>query len=115
MFIGSISNCNVNLFLNNNLLPVVDKVKDLGVIVDSQSKLSFVSHVDQTAARVFIQANLIHKCFVSCGVASLTRAFTVYVRPLYLNMHVVYGRLIKLAELIKYKPCRENLLNDCQD
>ena len=32
MFIGNISNCNVNLFLNSNLLPVVDKVRDLGVI-----------------------------------------------------------------------------------
>ena len=59
---------------------MVDKVKDLGVIVDSQ--LSFVSHVDQIAARAIIRANLIHKCFVSRDIASLTRAFTVYVRPL---------------------------------
>ena len=80
MLIGNISNCNVNLSLNCNLLPVVDKVRDLGVTVDS--KLSFVSHVDQIAARAFIRASLIHKCFVSRDIATLTRAFIVYVRPL---------------------------------
>jgi hypothetical protein len=79
MFIGNPIR-NVNLFLGNNLLPVVGNVKDLGVIVDSQ--LSFASHIDQIVARAFIRANLIHKCFVSRDTAMLTRAFIVYVRPL---------------------------------
>ena len=62
------------------MLPVVDKVKDLGVIIDSH--LTFGIHVDQIVARAFVRANLIHKCFISRDVKVLMRAFTVYVRPL---------------------------------
>jgi len=68
------------MFLNGNVLPVVDSVRDLGVIVDSQ--LSFAAHVDQIVARAFTRANLIHKCFISRDTETLKRAFLVYVRPL---------------------------------
>jgi len=71
---------NVNLSLNVNMLPVVDRVKDLRVIIDSH--LTFTYHRDQIVARAFTCANLIHKCVVSRDTASLTRAFIVYVRPL---------------------------------
>ena len=79
MYVGRTC-CNENLFLNVNMLPVVDRVKDLGVVMDSH--LTFTHHIDQIVARAFIRANLINKCFVSSDSASLTRAFTVYVRPL---------------------------------
>ena len=62
------------------MMPVVDKVKDLGVVMGSH--LTFTHHIDQIVARAFIRANLIKKCFISRDSASLTRAFTVYVRPL---------------------------------
>jgi len=80
--------CSVNLSLNVNT-PVVDRVKDLGVIIDSH--LTFAHHIDQIVARAFTRANLIHKCFVSRDTASVTqysncvnftRAFIVFVRPL---------------------------------
>ena len=60
--------------------PVVDRVKDLGIVMDLH--LTFTHHIDQIVARAFTRANLIHKCFVSREAGSLTRAFTVYVRPL---------------------------------
>jgi len=80
MYVSNMSNCNAAMFLNGNLLPVVDSVRDLGVIVDSQ--LSFAAHIDQVVARAFTRANLIHKCFISRDTATLKRAFLVYVRPL---------------------------------
>jgi hypothetical protein len=79
MYVGRMR-CNESLFLNANMLPIVDKVKDLGIVVDSN--LTFTCHIDQIVARAFTRAGLIHKCFVSRDTASLTRAFTVYVRPL---------------------------------
>jgi len=79
MYVGNTS-CNVSMTLNDNILPVVDEVKDLGVIVDSH--LSFDVHISKTVARAFTRANLIHKCFSSRDAATLWRAFVVYVRPL---------------------------------
>jgi len=55
------------------MLPDIDRVKDLGVIIDSH--LTFTHHIDQIVARAFTRANLIHKYFVSRDTASLTRAF----------------------------------------
>jgi len=59
---------------------VVDRIKDLGVIIDLH--LTFTHHIDQIFARAFTRANLINKCFVSRDTASLTRACIVDVRPL---------------------------------
>jgi len=64
------TDCNVCMTLNDNVLSVVDEVKDLGVIVDSH--LSFHTHI----------SNLIRKCLSSWDTATLWRAFIVYVRPL---------------------------------
>jgi len=79
MYVGNTS-CNVSMTLNDNILPVVDEVKDLGVIIDSH--LSFDAHITKTVARAFTRANLIHKCFTSRDAATLWRTFVVYVRPL---------------------------------
>jgi hypothetical protein len=79
MYVGR-TRCSENLFLNTNMLPVVDRVKDLGIVIDSH--LTFAYHIDQIVVRAFTRVNLIHKCFVSRDTSSLTRAFTVYVRPL---------------------------------
>ena len=79
MYLGNTS-CNASMTLNDNILFVVDEVKDLGVIVDSH--LSFDVHISKTIARAFTRANLIHKCFTSRDAATLWRAVVVYVRPL---------------------------------
>jgi len=79
MYVGRTS-CNANLSLNVNMLPVLDRVKDLRVIIDSH--LTFTYHIDETVARAFTHANLIYICFVSSYTASSTLSFIVYVRPL---------------------------------
>ena len=66
--------------MDNNILPIVNQIRDLGVIVDNN--LAFASHINSIVSRAFIRANLIHKCFLSRNVNNLIRAFTVYVRPL---------------------------------
>ena len=79
MYVGNLEH-NFQLLLNGNPLPVANEVKDLGVFVDD--KLTFTSHVNQIVKRAFSRANLIHKCFLSRDVGTLTRAFCVYVRPM---------------------------------
>jgi len=46
------------------------------------SELTFSKHTGNIVARVHARANLIHKCFLSRHVQTLTRTFTVYVGPL---------------------------------
>lgn len=79
MFIGNGSSA-TNLLLDNYVLPVVNTVKDLGVVIDS--RLTFDAHIQQMVAKAFSRANLIHKCFMSRDTTTLLRAFVVYVRPL---------------------------------
>jgi len=46
------------------------------------SELKFFKHIGNIVARTHVRANLIHKCFLSRDVQTLTRGFTVYVRLL---------------------------------
>ena len=78
MYIGN-TLCKPDLLLNDISLPIVEEVKDLGVII--YSRLVFAIHIKQ-AVRANVRANLIHKCFISRDVFTLMRAFKVYVRPL---------------------------------
>jgi len=66
--------------LGCEVITEVSIVKDLGVSVDNL--LKFNSHICQITARASARANLIHKCFVSKDISTMTRAFVVYVRPL---------------------------------
>ena len=43
---------------------------------------NFSSHIHHIVTRASARANLIHKCFLSKDISTLTRAFIVYVRPL---------------------------------
>jgi len=79
MFVGN-SSYNVNFSISGNVLETVDKVKDLGVIVDDS--LTFSDHISQVVKRAFIRTNLICKCFISRNVDNLLQAFLVYVRPI---------------------------------
>jgi ribonuclease P/MRP protein subunit RPP40 len=72
---------NSALTLGKNELTRVDEVKDLGVTIDG--KLKFTSHINRIVAKAFSRVNLIFKCFISKdNIATLVRAFNVYVRPL---------------------------------
>jgi len=63
----------LSMWLNRNTLPVVNEVKDLGVVFVNH--LTFHFHVDKIIAHAFIRWNLILKCFVSRDVATLMWAF----------------------------------------
>ena len=65
--------------IGSSALPVVDHVKDLGVIIDEQ--LKFHLHINHVIASAFTRANLILKCFTSRHAQTLLRAFKTYVLP----------------------------------
>jgi len=52
----------------------------LDVFVDIH--LTFHPHIDKIVALAFIRSNLILKCFASCDISTLIRAFTVNVCPI---------------------------------
>ena len=63
-----------DLFINALCLPLVNTVKDLGILIDSQLKLDI--HINSMIA-------LAHErgCFVSKDPHSLIKAFITYVNP----------------------------------
>jgi len=70
----------IDLILDNSMIPQVDSVRDLGVIMDN--RLRFDIHINQIVTRAHRLANLINKCFTSRDSCTLMRAFVTYVRPL---------------------------------
>ena len=68
------------LCINGNILPTVTTCRDLGILISSDLTPSV--HIDSIVAKAHQRANAILRCFVSRDAALLTRAFTVYVRPL---------------------------------
>ncbi len=58
----------------------VNPVKDLGVFMSS--KLEFTFHYNDITRRAYSRAMLISKSFASKNKLNMSRAFTVYVRPL---------------------------------
>jgi len=66
--------------IDNESLPRVKSVKDLGVHVDSN--LRFSSHYDDIVAKAHQRAALILRCFECREPLLLFRAFSVYVRPI---------------------------------
>jgi hypothetical protein len=71
-------NCVYNI--NNVDLPNVDSISDLGVTMDSD--LKFSKHINVVVCKANQRSSLILRCFKSRDPAVLSRAFTVYVRPL---------------------------------
>ena len=61
--------------IGGSVLPIVDHVKDLGVLVDVC--LKFHLHVNHIVSSAFTRANLVLKCFNSWNVQVLLRAFKV--------------------------------------
>ena len=69
-----------DLFINAAWLPLVNILKDLGTLTDSQLKLDL--HINSMVAKAHARACLIFRCFVSKDRDSLIKAFITYVRPL---------------------------------
>jgi len=70
---------NVDMLLGDDNIVAVDSVKDLGIIVDSELKLS--KHIGNIVAHAHARAHLIYKCFLSRDVQTLTRAFKCLCPP----------------------------------
>jgi len=85
-------------------LPIVDHVKDLGVLIDDC--LKFHLHVNHIVSSAFIRANLILKCFNSRNVQVLLRAFKVYALPIIEYASSVWSHLdtdIREVESVQHK------------
>ena len=101
-------------------LPIVDSVKDLGVIMDNH--LKFDVHVNNTVLHAYKIANLIHKCFVSKDPPTLMKAFLVYVRSVLKYASCVWSLqsvgLIKKIESVqrrftkRFPCCKYMMYND---
>ena len=108
------------LTLCDKQLPIVDSVKDIGVIMDSH--LKFDVHVNNIVLRAHKIANLIHKCFISKDPPTLMKAFLVYVRPVLEYASCVWSPqsvgLIKKIESVqrrftkRFPCCRYMTYND---
>jgi len=79
MHIGNNTICRP-VSINGCILPVLSSCRDLGVLVSSDPSPSV--HTDSIVAKAHQRANVILRCFLSSDVTLLTRAFTVYVRPI---------------------------------
>ena len=62
------------------MLPTVMSYKDLGIHVDAN--LCFATHIANVVTRAKLRACQILRCFHSKDPGTLSKAFTVYVRPL---------------------------------
>jgi len=60
---------NVDMLLGDDKIVTADLVKDLGIAVGSELKVS--EHIGDIVAHAHAQANLIHKCFLSRDVQTL--------------------------------------------
>jgi len=70
----------VMLTLCRMQLPIVQNVRDLGVLVDN--RLTFRDHINSIVSRGHVRAMQIWRCFLCKDVENLIRAFTTYVRPM---------------------------------
>ena len=66
--------------LGDFILPKVVFVNDLGVTIDDSCQ--FAAHIGGIVTKAHARVNLIFRCFVSRDIATLTRAFITYVRPM---------------------------------
>ena len=68
-----------DVFINAVCLPLVNIVKDLGILIDSQLKHDL--HINSIVAKAHARACLICRSFVSKDRHSLIKAFITYVCP----------------------------------
>ena len=69
-----------NYTINQQLLPKIDKITDLGIVFSRN--LSFDDHIKQICCKARKSSAIILNCFKSRNRLLLFRAFTTYVRPI---------------------------------
>jgi len=71
--------CNA-YFVSDAKLPIVQNVRDLGVLVDN--RLTFRDHINSIVSRGHVRAMQIWRRFLCKDVENLIMAFITYVRPM---------------------------------
>jgi len=96
--------------MNTDVIPVVNQVRDLGVIVNRD--LRPVTHITAMVAKAHQRANTIHRAFVSRDTTLLVRDFLVYVRPLVEYNSIIYGHHSLSKTSKQSKVYKNDLLED---
>ena len=78
-----------SISINGSLLPIVESVRDLGILVTHN--LSSSMHVCDIVAKAHRRTAAIYRAFVSRNADVLVRAYTTYVRPLVENDSPVWS------------------------
>ena len=81
--------CDTNLNINGSPLPIVESVRDLGVLVTQN--LSPSLHVSNVVAKANQRAAAIYRAFTSRDITLLLRAYMTYVRPIVEHDSVVWS------------------------
>ncbi len=66
--------------IDDQELPLVETVTDLGVLVDS--RLSFAQHVSVLVRKANYSVSVLFQCFLTNNISALTLAYLSYVRPM---------------------------------
>jgi len=81
--------CDTNLNINGSPLPIVESVRDLGVLVTQN--LSPSLHVSNVVAKANQRAAAIYRAFTSRDITLLLHAYMTYVRPIVEDDSVVWS------------------------
>ena len=73
------TSCDLTLLLNNQKLPTLAGVTDLGIVFTDS--LSFSNHIVYIVNRAKIRCNMLYRCFVTKQIHFLVKGFTTYIRP----------------------------------
>jgi len=76
--------------LNCDVLPRVEKVADLGIIVNKN--VAFSDYINECTSKAFSRSFLIFKGFSSRNSLLLVKAFTTYALPLLAYNTYIFGR-----------------------
>jgi len=79
----------VNVNIGNGALPQSSSVLDLGIT--TTSNLSPSTHIRNIVCKANSRAIAIHRCFMSCDITLLVRAYKTYVRPLVESNSVIWS------------------------
>ena len=96
------SSCNATYSLCDLVLPSVSTVTDLRVCYDRH--FSFRPHINHVVAKASLRAKLILKCFVTRDPKLLSKASSVFVRPILEFLSVVWSPYFKI-DINTRKPC----------
>ena len=87
--------CDTNLNINGSPLPIVESVRDLGVLVTQN--LSPSLHVSNVVVKANERAAAIYRAFTSRDITLLLRAYMTYVRPIVEHDSVVWSPYTVMA------------------